>query len=77
MTCFDRRVASRLALGLGLPLVLGALSPALADRTITDQIGREVTIPDQVARAVVLQHQTLNIAVQLDAQGQVVGVLDE
>lgn len=48
---------------------------ALADRTVTDQLGRQVTIPDTVSRAVVLQHQTLNIAVQLDALPQVVGVL--
>lgn len=75
MTCFDRRMASRPALALGLSLAL--ISPALADRTVTDQIGREVTIPDTVERAVVLQHQTLNISVQLDAQGQVAGVLDE
>lgn len=75
MTCFDRRMTSRPALALGLSLAL--ISPALADRTVTDQIGREVTIPDTVERAVVLQHQTLNIAVQLDAQGQVAGVLDE
>ncbi|MDF3906847.1 ABC transporter substrate-binding protein [Paracoccus sp. AS002] len=68
-------MASRPALALGLSLAL--ISPALADRTVTDQIGREVTIPDTVERAVVLQHQTLNISVQLDAQGQVAGVLDE
>ena len=36
-----------------------------------------MTIPDQIERAVILQHQTLNIAVQIDAQDQVVGVLDE
>ncbi|KRW94234.1 ABC transporter substrate-binding protein [Paracoccus sp. MKU1] len=62
---------------LALGVALGLASPALADRTVTDQLGREVTIPDTIERAVVLQHQTLNIAVQLDAQGQVVGVLDE
>ncbi|MFT3688807.1 ABC transporter substrate-binding protein [Paenirhodobacter sp.] len=52
-------------------------APALADRVIRDQIGRDVTLPDTIERAVVLQHQTLNIAVQLDALGQVVGVLDQ
>lgn len=77
MSCFDRPRALRLTLGLGLSLVLGLLSPALADRSVTDQTGRRVTLPDRVERAVVLQHQTLNIAVQLDAQGQLVGVLDE
>lgn len=51
--------------------------PAWADRVVTDQIGRQVHIPDTVNRVVILQHQTLNIAVQLDAMDKVVGVLDE
>lgn len=56
--------------------LLGSLSfSALADRIITDQLDRKVTIPDHIHRAVVLQHQTLNIAVQLDATKQIVGVL--
>lgn len=75
MTRVDRRMSLRL--GLGLSLALLAAVPALAERVVTDQLGRQVTIPDSISRAVVLQHQTLNIAVQLDAQGQVVGVLDE
>ncbi|MEO3988507.1 ABC transporter substrate-binding protein [Pseudocitrobacter cyperus] len=50
-------------------------SPALADRTLTDQLGRQVTLPDTVNRVVVLQHQTLNLLVQLDADKDVVGVL--
>lgn len=48
---------------------------ALADRTVTDQLGRQVTIADQVNRVVVLQHQTLDILVQLRAMDSVVGVL--
>jgi iron complex transport system substrate-binding protein len=52
-------------------------TPAFADRLVTDQIGRRVHIPDAVNRVVILQHQTLNIAVQLDAMDKVVGVLDE
>ncbi|SCB30608.1 ABC transporter substrate-binding protein [Rhizobium hainanense] len=52
-------------------------APAWADRVVTDQIGRQVHIPDAVNRVVILQHQTLNIAVQLDAMDKVVGVLDE
>jgi len=52
-------------------------NPAFADRLVTDQIGRQVHIPDAVNRVVILQHQTLNIAVQLDAMDKVVGVLDE
>ena len=38
---------------------------ALADRVVTDQLDRQVTIPDHI----------LNIAVQLDATKQIVGVL--
>lgn len=57
-------------------LLLGTLSfSALADRQVTDQLGREVTIPDHINRAVVLQHQTLNIAVQLDATKQIAGIM--
>ncbi|MBE2898770.1 ABC transporter substrate-binding protein [Pasteurellaceae bacterium 20609_3] len=48
---------------------------AWADRQITDQLDRQVTIPDTISRAVVLQHQTLDIAVQLDATDQIVGIL--
>ena len=54
-----------------------AAGPAQAERIVTDQIGREVHLPDVVERAVILQHQTLNIAVQLDAMDKVVGVLEE
>jgi iron complex transport system substrate-binding protein len=48
---------------------------ASADREVTDQLGRKVKLPDTVERAVVLQHQTLNIIVQLDASDKVVGIL--
>lgn len=44
-------------------------------REVTDQLGRVVQIPDQIKRAVVLQHQTLDIAVQLNATNQIVGIL--
>lgn len=54
---------------------LFAATSAHADRTVTDQLGRQVTIPDHVNRVVVLQHQTLNLLVQLDAGQDVVGVL--
>lgn len=54
---------------------LFALPSALASRTVTDQLGRQVTLPDHVDRVVVLQHQTLNLLVQLNAQDDVVGVL--
>lgn len=54
---------------------LTAVTPALADRTVTDQLGRQVTLPDSVNRVVVLQHQTLNLLVQLNAADDIVGVL--
>lgn len=46
-----------------------------ASRVVTDQIGRTVTIPDRVDRVVVLQHQTLNLPVQLNATDKIVGIL--
>lgn len=48
---------------------------AQADRTFTDQIGRQVTVPDKVDRVVVLQHQTLNLLVQMNATDKIVGVM--
>ncbi|WPC98357.1 ABC transporter substrate-binding protein [Proteus terrae] len=59
-------------LGIGL---LSLSSISYADRQIVDQIGRTVTIPDKVERTVVLQHQTLNLLVQLDATDKVIGVM--
>lgn len=59
-------------LGIGL---LSLSSFSYADRQIVDQIGRTVTIPDKVKRTVVLQHQTLNLLVQLDATDKIVGVM--
>lgn len=61
-------------------LLIGALlliSPlaALANRVVTDQLGRQVTIPDRVDRVVVLQHQTLNLLVQMNATDKIVGIL--
>ncbi|HFX4291064.1 TPA: ABC transporter substrate-binding protein, partial [Escherichia coli] len=44
-------------------------------RTFTDQIGREVKVPDKVDRIVVLQHQTLNLLVQMNATDKIVGVM--
>lgn len=46
-----------------------------AARQVTDQLGRQITIPDRVDRVVVLQHQTLNLLVQLDATNTMVGIL--
>jgi iron complex transport system substrate-binding protein len=44
-------------------------------RIVTDQLGRTVSVPVKVDNAVVLQHQTLNIIVQLDAADKVTGIL--
>ncbi len=62
---------------LGLTLLSASLftGQAFADRTVTDQLGRQVTLPDHITRVVVLQHQTLNLLVQLHAAEDIVGVL--
>ncbi len=62
------------SLMLGLTLACASLF-AHAERTLTDQLGRQSPLPDHVTRAVVLQHQTLNLLVQLNAADDVVGVL--
>ena len=49
-------------------------SSLFADRVVTDQLGRDVTLPDQVKRIVVLQHQSLNALNELNALDKVVGV---
>jgi iron complex transport system substrate-binding protein len=69
----SRLVAVVFALLL-LPFVV---LPAAAERVVTDQLGRQVRLPDTVSRVVVLQHQTLNLIVQMDAVDELVGVLDE
>ncbi|MDH2896230.1 MULTISPECIES: ABC transporter substrate-binding protein [Rahnella] len=74
MRALSSRFLPSLAL-LGLALSFASPS-ALAARQITDQLGRQVTIPDNVDRVVVLQHQTLNLLVQLDATKDIVGVLN-
>lgn len=60
-----------------LTLSVVALLPlsSQASRLITDQTGRQVTIPDKVDRVVVLQHQTLNLLVQMNATDKIVGVM--
>jgi len=55
-------------------LALSAFS-SQASRVVTDQLGRHVTLPDRVDRVVVLQHQTLNLLVQLNATDKIVGIL--
>lgn len=58
-------------------LVLLMAVPAHAEKTVTDQLGRSVSVPDEVKRVVVLQHQALDIMIQLGAQDKVVGVLEK
>ncbi|MFY1040980.1 ABC transporter substrate-binding protein (plasmid) [Pantoea agglomerans] len=58
---------------LGLLILLPLFSQA--SRQITDQTGRQVTIPDRVDRIVALQHQTLNLLVQMNATDKIVGVM--
>lgn len=50
-------------------------TPAFADRSFTDQMGREVVVADKIERSVVLFHQALDVVAQLDATAQVAGVL--
>ena len=50
---------------------------ARAERTVTDQLGKTVALPDRISRAVILQHQTLNLAVQMNATSSIVGILDQ
>lgn len=58
-------------------ILLAAAVPcsALATRQVTDPLGRNVTLPNRVVRLVVLQYQTLNLLVQLDATSKPVGIL--
>ena len=53
--------------GAAAALAFALAFPAFADRVVTDQTGRSVTIPDPVNCFVVLQHQTLNLLVQMNA----------
>ncbi len=65
------------ALLLALLLAPLMTTPSHAERIVTDQLGRKVTLPDTVSRAVVLQHQTLNLVVQMNATGKLAGILDQ
>jgi iron complex transport system substrate-binding protein len=52
-----------------------AQSAFTAERTFTDQLNRTVTVPEKIERIVTLQHQTLDILVQLGAADRLVGVV--
>lgn len=56
-------------------LIVLLLFCAQTFRVVTDQLGPQVTIPDRVGRVVVLQHQTLNLLVQLDATDTMASIL--
>mgnify|MGYP001793381853 CR=1 FL=1 len=52
-----------------------AAAPAQAERRVTDQAGREVILPDHVERVVTLQHQALDVLIELNAEDKLVGIL--
>lgn len=58
-----------------LLILLVLISFTSKAKLITDQLNRTIEVPDKIDRAVVLQHQTLNLIVQLNRQDTVVGVL--
>lgn len=62
---------------LACALLLFWAASAMAERTVVDQLGKIVTLPDQVKRSVVLMHHALDIGVQLGAQDQIVGVMEQ
>ncbi len=67
------RLVWLLLLALALP---GRVAQAQTQtRDVTDQLDRHVTLPAQVHRVVALQHQALDIIVELGAADRLVGVL--
>lgn len=74
MSRFFAHIKLSLLAVFGLALLVPGFA-VNAQRTLVDQLGRSVTLPDRVDRVVVLQHQTLNVLVQLDAADKVVGLL--
>jgi iron complex transport system substrate-binding protein len=64
----------RLLAVLVLALALSAQAVAQT-RNVTDQIDRRVTVPAEVKRVVALQHQSLDIIVELGAADRLVGAL--
>ncbi len=74
-------MALRILVRRGVLALLGAWLLALPSglaaqtRKVTDQLNRTVELPAEVKRIAVLQHQTLDILVQLGAADRIVGVL--
>ena len=62
---------------LAAAVLLALLAPitAASARIVVDQLDRRVTVPDEVHRVVALQHQSLDIVVELGAADRLVGVL--
>jgi len=60
---------------LRLILLLLVLAVPVQARTVIDQLNRTVTLPDHVQRIVVLQHQSLDLVVEMGAADRLVGVL--
>ncbi|OWJ64588.1 ABC transporter substrate-binding protein [Inquilinus limosus] len=77
ITSWHRGLSGALALLCAAWLLAQPPAPALAAETVTvtDQLNRSVTLPADVRRIVVLQHQTLDILVELGAADRIVGVL--
>ncbi|WP_158747740.1 ABC transporter substrate-binding protein [Acidisphaera sp. L21] len=62
---------------LSLVLLLGAHEAARAQdsHVVTDQLDRKITLPMHIQRVVALQHQALDIILELGAGDRLVGVL--
>jgi len=57
-------------------VMLSSLQAAEKKHTVVDQLNKTVILPVEIKRAVILQHHTLDIAIQLGAAKQIVGTLN-
>ena len=64
-----------LMLALVLSIATVALAAAPEQIVVKDQFGRDVTIQTPVERVLCMQHHTLDIMLELQAQDQIVGVM--
>lgn len=62
---------------LAAMIIFQGTSFAAEKRVVVDQLGRSVTIPQKVDRVVILMHHALDVAVELGAQDQIVGILSD
>jgi len=58
-------------------IIFPGVSSAEEQRTVVDQLGRTVTIPKKVDRVIILMHHALDVALELDAKDQIVGILSD